>query len=238
MHDVNAHLTDEQLSLLLDDRVDPVEVGAVNGHLQSCDQCNRSLQELTATVQALRALPVPPLPRSFQIPEPSRASLWSRLFGSGMALQGLAAAAAALFVVLLSTDMWTESSRGSIVPLVQPVAEAPKQSLQATTLPNNQPAAAGRASQAAPAAARPAAPAAVVRAAPTDSANLADDADTAQSLSASDRSEGARLESLTARNGSAAAAGAFPHLSAATKAVGFVVVILIIAAVARTVRRA
>jgi len=238
MHDVNAHLTDEQLSLFLDDRLDSTEVGAVHGHLESCDECNRSLQELTATVLALRALPVPPVPRSFQLVEPPKVSLWSRLFGSGVALQGLAAAAAALFVVLLSTDMWTESSRGSIVPLVQPVAEAPKQSLQSTTSPNNQPAAAGRANQAAPAAARPAPPAAAVQVAPTDSANLADDADTAQSLSASDRSEGARLESLTARNGSASAAGVFPRLSAVTTAVGLVALLLIIAAVARTLRRA
>jgi hypothetical protein len=236
MHDLNAHLTDEQLSLFLDDRLDSPEVDTVNRHLQSCDECHRSLQELTAAVQALRTLPVPPLPRSFQIVEPPKVSLWSRLFGSGVALQGLAAAAAALFVVLLSTDMWSSYSNAGIVPLAQPAAEAPKQSLQSTTLPNGQPAAAGRASQAAPAAPR-AAPAVAVQATPTDSESVSLQADTAESTSASDRSESTRLESLTARNGSSAAAGALPRLSAATMAVGLVAVLLIITTVARTVRR-
>ena len=238
MHDVNAHLTDEQLSLFLDDRLDSMEVGAVNRHLQSCAECHLSLQELTETVHTLRALPAPPLPRSFQIVEPPKASLWSRLFGSGVALQGLAAAAAALFVVLLSMDMmWTSPSRAGIVPLAQPSSEAPKQSLQSTVSPNSQPAATGRASQAAPAAPR-AAPAVAEQGTPADSANLAADTDTSDSLSASDRSESARLESLTARNGSAAAAGALPPLSALTMSVGLIAVLLIIAAVARTVRRA
>jgi hypothetical protein len=241
MHDVNAHLSDEQLSLFLDDRLDASEAGAINRHMQACAECNHSLVELTATVQALRALPAPPLPRSFLIEQPPKVSLWSRLFGSTVALQGLATAAAALFVVLLSADMWTSSPTAGIVPLLQPTPVAPGQGLQSTALPYTQPAAAGRASQAAPAAAPPAAPAG---AAQVTSEGATVNVDTAANMSASDRSENAPLrsenaplESLTAKNGSAAAAGPVPRLSVVTVTTGIVAVLLIIAAVARTVRR-
>src|SRR5688572_10701154 len=117
MPDLNAHLTDEQLSTFVDDRLDTAERVDANLHLQSCADCNQSLQELTYTVRVLHALPTPSLPRSFQIVEPSRTSFWTRLFGSGVALQGLAAASAALFVVLFSADMMSLTSPVVIVPI-------------------------------------------------------------------------------------------------------------------------
>jgi hypothetical protein len=242
MHDVNTHLTDEQLSTHLDNRVDAPEQHAVNSHLQTCPECSRALDELSYTVRALRELPVPPLPRSFQIVEAPRRSLWSRLFGSTVALQGFAAAAAGLFVILLSADMVNLTSPAGIVPLApaaQPTAAAPRQVVQATTLPYSPSAPAGRASDAAPAPPAPAAaPAAAVQAAPTTAAAVARQSDTISQKQASETAESARLESLTARNGTTAAAGPVPRFSVATVAAGFVAVVLIVAAVARTLRRA
>ena len=123
MHDQNTHLTDEQLSTLLDDRLEAADREKASRHLVQCDACDQSLQELTYAVQALRAMPVPALPRSFQIVQTSKPSFWSRLSGWSIGLQGLAAAAAALFVVLLAIDMTAMASPSSIVPLA-PAAQS------------------------------------------------------------------------------------------------------------------
>jgi anti-sigma factor RsiW len=255
MHDVNTHLTDEQLSTYLDNRLDAPEGEAAHGHLHVCAECNRSLQELTYTVQALREMAVPPLPRSFQIVEEPKTSFWARLFGSGIAIQGLAAAAAGLFVVLLSADLASLTSPAGIVPLApaaQPKAVAPADSAQPTMLPYNPPAAAGRTSASAPGAAgrtsasapAPAAPAPGTPA-PTAQAAGAPAQDVARATTvvaeqrAREVSDSARLEALTAVDGSAAtAARAVPRLSLATLVAGLVAVLLIITAVVRTVRKA
>jgi hypothetical protein len=245
MHDLHAHLTDEQLSTYLDDRLDAPERDLAHDHLQSCADCNLTLQELTFTVHALRELPAPPLPRSFQIVEPPRVSLWSRIFGSGIALQGLAGAAAALFVVLLSADMASLTSPAGIVPLSQPQATATKQNVQATMMPAPTSAAA-RASEAAPAAAPPPAQAPAPAAAPPGAGADQPAPSTSASAPQADSAAGKRLEgsgsipleTLTARDGSAAASSSVPRLSSATLAAGLVAILLVIIAVVRTVRRA
>lgn len=62
------HLTTEQLSALLDARLDPREQAACDAHLQTCAQCRAALADLRRTVVLLRALPAPELPRSFALP--------------------------------------------------------------------------------------------------------------------------------------------------------------------------
>jgi hypothetical protein len=223
MHDPNAHLTDEQLSTLVDDRLGAADRETAGRHLVQCDVCSQSFQELTYTVHALRAIPAPALPRSFQIVQTSKTSFWSRLLGWSLGLQGLAAAGAALFVVLLAIDMTAMSSPSSIVPLApaaQSRAAVAAQKAQATVV--------------APYAAAPAPASESARAAaPPPSTAAGRESQPAPDQSAN-ASEAARLEALTARETSTNAA---PRtLSTATLAVGLITVVLIVAVIARRFR--
>src|SRR6476620_10850680 len=125
MDDLNIHLTDEQISTYLDDRLAPQERASASAHLGQCDECSETLQDFRFTVHALRALPDPPLPRSFLIVQTSRTSFWSRLMSWSTGIRGLAAVAAALFVAMLSADFAAISSPAGITPIapsVQPRA--------------------------------------------------------------------------------------------------------------------
>ncbi|GCE27315.1 hypothetical protein KDA_27990 [Dictyobacter alpinus] len=69
MSQFDRHLTTEQLSALLDDQLSGgVQSDADRAHLQTCEQCQLELAELRQTVQLLRSLPAPTLPRSFALP--------------------------------------------------------------------------------------------------------------------------------------------------------------------------
>lgn len=66
---LDRHLTTEQLSAMLDQRLSPEELEeGYQAHLQTCELCQQELAELRQTVQMLRELPQPPLPRSFTLP--------------------------------------------------------------------------------------------------------------------------------------------------------------------------
>jgi hypothetical protein len=65
----DRHLTDEQLTALLDDQFLPGEsLAEYRQHLRSCAQCQGTLGELRQTVTLLHSLPQPALPRSFALP--------------------------------------------------------------------------------------------------------------------------------------------------------------------------
>lgn len=69
MSPLDRHLTTEQLSALLDNQLSPDESEeSYQAHVQNCEQCQQELDELRQTVLLLRALPQPPLPRSFTLP--------------------------------------------------------------------------------------------------------------------------------------------------------------------------
>lgn len=54
---------------MLDQRLSPEELEeGYQAHLQTCELCQQELAELRQTVQMLRELPQPPLPRSFTLP--------------------------------------------------------------------------------------------------------------------------------------------------------------------------
>jgi anti-sigma factor RsiW len=66
---LDRHLTTEQLSAMLDHQLSPEEMEeGYQAHLQTCEPCQQELAELRQTVQLLRELPQPPLPRSFTLP--------------------------------------------------------------------------------------------------------------------------------------------------------------------------
>lgn len=56
-----------QLSAYIDGRLSEGERRALEGHLEACPSCQRDLQELRATVEALRSLPLAEAPRSFAL---------------------------------------------------------------------------------------------------------------------------------------------------------------------------
>ena len=62
------HLTTEQLSAYLDKQLTPQEQAFFDAHLQNCQRCQHVLAEMRGTKALLRAMPEPPLPRSFTLP--------------------------------------------------------------------------------------------------------------------------------------------------------------------------
>ena len=91
------------LSSYVDGEVSPAEAARVESHLSGCDECQRDLENMRATVGLLRAMPELELTRSFLLtaePEPVRRS-WTIQWGGALAT----AAAAAVFLVLVAGDM-------------------------------------------------------------------------------------------------------------------------------------
>ena len=67
----------EALSALLDDELDVTQRRSLEGHLAECEQCRTELASLRRTRALLRAMPQPPLPRSFTLPVETAASVRS-----------------------------------------------------------------------------------------------------------------------------------------------------------------
>ncbi len=64
----DRHLTTEDLSAFLDGQLSPSEQAQWESHLHTCEQCRHELADLRLTVNLMRALPQPALPRSFALP--------------------------------------------------------------------------------------------------------------------------------------------------------------------------
>jgi len=228
MHDLNIHLTDEQISTYLDDRLAPAERASASAHLGQCEECSKTLQDFRFTVDTLRALPDPPLPRSFLIVQTPRTSFWSRILSWSTGIRGLAAVAAALFVVMLSADFSAISSPAGITPIA-PSAQprAISTGMSSDSQPANAASYGASASRVSDAAPGPPA------SAPTSVARRAEPA-AEPSGSIADTT---RLEVLTAREAASTASSPLSILSPATIAVGLITVLLIVASVVNTVRR-
>src|SRR3989304_2066623 len=90
----------DRLSAYIDRELSPGQAGALEAHLASCSACRRHLQELQATVLALRDLPQAQVPRSFALtpeqaarpaapppaPRPAALSTGARLTAASLAL--------------------------------------------------------------------------------------------------------------------------------------------------------
>ncbi|GCF10506.1 anti-sigma factor family protein [Dictyobacter arantiisoli] len=72
MSQINRHLTTEQLSTLLDNKLYEIPtdepLDAIQYHLDCCEQCQQVYADLRQTVNLLHTLPQPVLPRSFALP--------------------------------------------------------------------------------------------------------------------------------------------------------------------------
>lgn len=120
-HRRSAHLSDEQLSLLLDGRLSEKERRRAMAHLQACARCKEAYEGLQQTVALLRAAPRVRVPRAFTLTEadvgrvPARGSspAWTRW---ATALVGLA------LVLVLGLDF----SLSLLAPLSAPPPEPAK----------------------------------------------------------------------------------------------------------------
>ncbi len=94
-----------QLSAYIDGELDPPAAARLEAHLGECAPCRTELEQLRATVAALRELPEAEAPRSFAL-SPERAAVRRPAvpaaplaFGARMAAAGVAVALAAVLVV-------------------------------------------------------------------------------------------------------------------------------------------
>jgi len=91
------------LSSYVDGQVSSAEAARVESHLSGCEECQRDLDNMCATVGLLRAMPDLQPSRSFYLtaePEPVRRS-WAVQWGGALATT----AAAAVFITLIAGDM-------------------------------------------------------------------------------------------------------------------------------------
>ncbi|HEU4759564.1 MAG TPA: zf-HC2 domain-containing protein [Dehalococcoidia bacterium] len=118
----------QQLSPYIDGRLLPPESRALESHLEGCLACRSELQDLRATVSALRDLPLANVPRSFALtsqqaaappPRPSLPVATAIGLGMRLATAGLAVALAALLVV----DLGGLRGEGGSPSTGQPQAE-------------------------------------------------------------------------------------------------------------------
>jgi len=95
----------DQLSAYIDGALDPAAATRLEAHLGECARCRTELEQLRATVAALRELPEAQAPRSFAL-SPERAAVRRPAvpaaplaFGARIAAAGVAVALAAVLVV-------------------------------------------------------------------------------------------------------------------------------------------
>ncbi|MGI8475606.1 MAG: anti-sigma factor family protein, partial [Thermomicrobiales bacterium] len=116
----NPHLTDDQLTMVVDRYAASGEWTAAQGHLAGCARCRAEVAQLLATRDLLRALPPPRSRRSFRLTEAeARAAAprwrsWGRLLLPGMAgLRVATATVALLLLAVTATDVLTNRDQGS-----------------------------------------------------------------------------------------------------------------------------
>lgn len=110
-----------QLSAYIDGRLSDREGRALEEHLATCLSCQRELQELRATVEALRSLPLAEAPRSFALrpeqiaPRPSRWPAPS-LGALAIPMRLAAASLAVALAVLVLVDVGDWGGDGALTP--------------------------------------------------------------------------------------------------------------------------
>jgi anti-sigma factor RsiW len=95
-----------ELSCYLDGELSDRRAARVAAHVRDCEDCARELNTLQATVEMLRATPVPGMPRSVVIPASAIAAQRQtrRVDHTFVALRASAAAVTVILAVLLSRD--------------------------------------------------------------------------------------------------------------------------------------
>lgn len=107
---LNSHRSEcesviELLSPYLDGRVSDAEKESLEEHVSRCSSCALELQRLRVVVQALRALPVVPVPRSFALPEGQKGPSTILPY-----LQRATFALAAVFIMMFVTSLYIQAT--------------------------------------------------------------------------------------------------------------------------------
>ncbi len=116
------HLSDEQLSLLLDGRLSEKDRRGAEMHLQACARCREAYEELRQTVALLRAAPRVAVPRAFTLSEADIGRVSARTLAPTWARWATALAGLAL-VLLLGLDLSSVLFAPLSAPPPRPVAE-------------------------------------------------------------------------------------------------------------------
>ncbi len=124
-NEIHAYV-EERLSEYIDKRLAPDEQARVEKHIQECKRCAASLRSLTWTVNLVKQVPAPALPRQFTLPlsEQKRAPTRDFAFRFGMAFAGVVA----VFVVAVVTARFFLSG-GFVAPAAAPQAAMVKETV-------------------------------------------------------------------------------------------------------------
>ena len=122
-----AHISEELLSVYLDDQLKAEDQERLERHLHDCSGCRRELARLRQTVAMLQAMPRVPVPRAFTLSEaqvgilrPAGQASWY-----GGMIGGLAAVTALALVAIVATALIRQPGfiPGQMVARVAPAAE-------------------------------------------------------------------------------------------------------------------
>lgn len=132
----NAHTyVEERLSDYIDGQLPDAERAEVRKHLQTCPQCQASLDSLGWTVKLLKQVPAPPLPRQFTLPVPE-----SRPAPAPWLKWGLATASVLAALVLVSVvSLNYLSQQPAPTQFAVPAAAPPQHTLVAAVPPTSAP---------------------------------------------------------------------------------------------------
>lgn len=109
---MGAHLSDETLSTLADQRLPPRELARARAHLRPCATCSTRLEDFARVRELLRALPDLAPPRDLTVgPRPLEAAPGRRSAPRTWyaAARVLGSLSAALFILLLGSDLYSRS---------------------------------------------------------------------------------------------------------------------------------
>lgn len=96
---------EERLSEFVDGQLGDVDRARVAEHLQTCDRCRSSLNDLKWTISLLKQVPPPPLPRQFTLPVTPRAPVAANAGWMVWGLRGAAVAVVAGLVFLVTVTI-------------------------------------------------------------------------------------------------------------------------------------
>ena len=108
-----THISEEELSLLLDNRLEERARRHVESHLDTCSRCRADYEALRQTVHLLQTMPRVAVPRAFTLSEadigsktaPSRSPGWTRWASVFVALA---------LVVVIGLDLFTSAVVGPV----------------------------------------------------------------------------------------------------------------------------